>query len=89
MQKTSELSFCICDSDLEEAQLPLEEYASLREFFVRKLKEGSRPIESCPYCLVTGNKFFSISFFPLLLVAISKLLDQCVLLFYYGYRSVL
>lgn len=43
-------------SDLEEAQLPLEEYASLRDFFVRMLKEGSRPINSDPYCLVTGNK---------------------------------
>ncbi|KAG6430800.1 hypothetical protein SASPL_108873 [Salvia splendens] len=38
---------------LEEAQLPLEEYASLREFFVRKLKESSRPIDSDPYCLVS------------------------------------
>ncbi|KAI3468968.1 hypothetical protein Pfo_025631 [Paulownia fortunei] len=40
-------------SNLEEAQLPLEEYASLREFFVRKLKEDSRPIDSDPYCLVS------------------------------------
>ncbi|KAL8539733.1 hypothetical protein ACS0TY_001372 [Phlomoides rotata] len=40
-------------SNLEEAQLPLEEYASLRDFFVRKLKEGSRPIDADPYCLVS------------------------------------
>ncbi|EYU19316.1 hypothetical protein MIMGU_mgv1a0064762mg, partial [Erythranthe guttata] len=40
-------------SNLEEAQLPLEEYASLREFFVRKLKEGSRPIDYDPYCLAS------------------------------------
>ncbi|XP_042054618.1 phosphatidylserine decarboxylase proenzyme 1, mitochondrial-like isoform X1 [Salvia splendens] len=40
-------------SNLEEAQLPLEEYASLREFFVRKLKESSRPIDSDPCCLVS------------------------------------
>ncbi|KAL6501547.1 phosphatidylserine decarboxylase 1 [Orobanche gracilis] len=43
-------------SNLEEAQLPLEEYASLREFFVRMLREGVRPINSDPYCLVTGSK---------------------------------
>ncbi|KAH6829869.1 phosphatidylserine decarboxylase 1 [Perilla frutescens var. hirtella] len=40
-------------SNLEEAQLPLEEYASLRDFFVRKLKESSRPIDDDPYCLVS------------------------------------
>ncbi|KAG8374709.1 hypothetical protein BUALT_Bualt10G0024200 [Buddleja alternifolia] len=40
-------------SNLEEAQLPLEEYVSLREFFIRKLKEDSRPIDSDPYCLVS------------------------------------
>ncbi|XP_059641273.1 phosphatidylserine decarboxylase proenzyme 1, mitochondrial [Cornus florida] len=40
-------------SNLEEAALPLEEYASLREFFVRTLKEGSRPIDSDPRCLVS------------------------------------
>ncbi|PIN19339.1 Phosphatidylserine decarboxylase [Handroanthus impetiginosus] len=40
-------------SNLEEAELPLEEYASLREFFVRKLKESLRPIDSDPYCLVS------------------------------------
>ncbi|XP_051137030.1 phosphatidylserine decarboxylase proenzyme 1, mitochondrial isoform X2 [Andrographis paniculata] len=40
-------------SNLEEAQLPLEEYGSLREFFVRRLKEGSRPINSDHNCLVS------------------------------------
>ncbi|KAL6550423.1 phosphatidylserine decarboxylase 1 [Orobanche minor] len=40
-------------SNLEEAQLPLIEYASLREFFVRMLREGARPINSDPYCLVS------------------------------------
>ncbi|CAI9095773.1 OLC1v1031786C3 [Oldenlandia corymbosa var. corymbosa] len=40
-------------SNLEEAALPLEEYASLRDFFVRKLKEGSRPIELDPHCLIS------------------------------------
>lgn len=43
-------------TDLEEAALPLEEYASLRDFFVRSLKEGCRPIDTDPRCLVTGNK---------------------------------
>lgn len=41
-------------SNLEEVALPLENYASLREFFVRTLKEGSRPIDPDPHCLVTG-----------------------------------
>ncbi|KAF9685414.1 hypothetical protein SADUNF_Sadunf03G0052100 [Salix dunnii] len=40
-------------SDLEEVALPLENYASLREFFVRTLKEGSRPINPDPHCLVS------------------------------------
>ncbi|KAI8012272.1 hypothetical protein LOK49_LG06G01308 [Camellia lanceoleosa] len=39
--------------DLEEAAKPLDEYASLREFFVRTLKEGSRPIDSNPCCLIS------------------------------------
>uniref|UniRef100_A0A2P2LCL9 Phosphatidylserine decarboxylase n=1 Tax=Rhizophora mucronata TaxID=61149 RepID=A0A2P2LCL9_RHIMU len=42
-------------SNLEEANLPLEEYASLREFFARNLKEGSRPVDHDPCCLVTGE----------------------------------
>lgn len=40
-------------SNLEEVALPLENYASLREFFVRTLKEGSRPIDPDPHCLVS------------------------------------
>ncbi|CAF2072813.1 BnaC01g20050D [Brassica napus] len=40
-------------SNLEEAALPLEEYASLRDFFVRSLKEGCRPIDTDPRCLVS------------------------------------
>ncbi|KAL5551442.1 hypothetical protein UlMin_001618 [Ulmus minor] len=40
-------------SNLEEAALPLEEYASLKEFFVRALKEGCRPIDPDPQCLVS------------------------------------
>ncbi|RAL54699.1 hypothetical protein DM860_001827 [Cuscuta australis] len=40
-------------SNLQEAALPLEEYSSLREFFVRTLKEGSRPIDFDPCCLVS------------------------------------
>ncbi|XP_050230455.1 phosphatidylserine decarboxylase proenzyme 1, mitochondrial [Mercurialis annua] len=40
-------------SNLEEAALPLDKYASLREFFVRSLKEGSRPIDPDPHCLVS------------------------------------
>lgn len=41
-------------SNLEEAALPLEEYTSLQDFFVRSLKEGCRPIDPDPCCLVTG-----------------------------------
>ncbi|XP_039142007.1 phosphatidylserine decarboxylase proenzyme 1, mitochondrial [Dioscorea cayenensis subsp. rotundata] len=40
-------------SNLEEAALPLEKYASLQEFFVRALKEGARPIDEDPNCLVS------------------------------------
>ncbi|GMH22773.1 hypothetical protein Nepgr_024616 [Nepenthes gracilis] len=40
-------------SNLEEVALPLEKYASLRDFFVRSLKEGSRPLDSDPLCLVS------------------------------------
>ncbi|GFS42262.1 phosphatidylserine decarboxylase 1 [Actinidia rufa] len=40
-------------SNLEEAAKPLEEYASLREFFVRTLKEDCRPIHSDPCCLIS------------------------------------
>ncbi|KAJ9706935.1 hypothetical protein PVL29_002078 [Vitis rotundifolia] len=40
-------------SNLEEAAMPLDEYATLRDFFVRSLKEGSRPIDPDPRCLVS------------------------------------
>ncbi|CAN1333680.1 Phosphatidylserine decarboxylase proenzyme 1, mitochondrial [Linum perenne] len=40
-------------SNLEEISLPLEEYSSLREFFVRTLKEGSRPIDADPHSLAS------------------------------------
>lgn len=40
-------------SNLEEAARPLDEYTSLRDFFVRTLKEGSRPIDPDPRCLVS------------------------------------
>jgi len=48
-------------SDLEEAGLPLDKYATLKDFFVRTLKEGSRPIDVDPQCLVTGNSYLKIS----------------------------
>lgn len=51
--------------DLEEVGLPLEEYASLREFFVHTLKEGSRTIDSDPYCLVNGNGILGDMFYIL------------------------
>ncbi|XP_054824379.1 phosphatidylserine decarboxylase proenzyme 1, mitochondrial isoform X2 [Prosopis cineraria] len=40
-------------SNLHEAALPLDNYGSLRDFFVRTLKEGSRPIDPDPQCLVS------------------------------------
>ncbi|KAK3150200.1 hypothetical protein QOZ80_3AG0230110 [Eleusine coracana subsp. coracana] len=40
-------------SDLDEAALPLEEYPSLQAFFIRSLKEGSRPVDPDPNCLVS------------------------------------
>lgn len=40
-------------SNLEEVAMPLEEYASLRDFFVRTLKEGSRPMDLDPRCLIS------------------------------------
>ncbi|KAJ0961936.1 hypothetical protein J5N97_029764 [Dioscorea zingiberensis] len=40
-------------SNLEEAALPLEKYASLQEFFIRALKEGARPVDEDPNCLVS------------------------------------
>lgn len=40
-------------SNLEEAALPLDNYASLQDFFVRTLKEGSRPVDHDPDSLVS------------------------------------
>ncbi|KAL4178684.1 hypothetical protein AMTRI_Chr13g116320 [Amborella trichopoda] len=40
-------------SNLEEVALPLDEYASLQDFFVRTLKEGYRPIDPDPYSLAS------------------------------------
>uniref|UniRef100_A0A0E0GFI8 phosphatidylserine decarboxylase n=1 Tax=Oryza nivara TaxID=4536 RepID=A0A0E0GFI8_ORYNI len=40
-------------SNLQEAAMPLEEYPSLQAFFIRSLKEGSRPIDADPNCLVS------------------------------------
>ncbi|XP_020685854.1 phosphatidylserine decarboxylase proenzyme 1, mitochondrial isoform X1 [Dendrobium catenatum] len=40
-------------ADLEEAALPLEEYATLQDFFIRSLKSGSRPIDLDSNCLVS------------------------------------
>ncbi|XP_068634533.1 phosphatidylserine decarboxylase proenzyme 1, mitochondrial isoform X2 [Aristolochia californica] len=40
-------------TNLEETALPLEKYASLQEFFAYTLKEGSRTIDSDPFCLVS------------------------------------
>ncbi|KAH9607126.1 hypothetical protein KSS87_005054, partial [Heliosperma pusillum] len=40
-------------SNLEEAALPLEEYSSMRDFFARGLKAGSRPIDSDHQCLIS------------------------------------
>ncbi|WOL07595.1 phosphatidylserine decarboxylase proenzyme 1, mitochondrial [Canna indica] len=40
-------------SDLDEAAMPLENYASIQEFFARSLKEGSRPIDPDPKSLVS------------------------------------
>ncbi|CAM0149515.1 unnamed protein product [Urochloa decumbens] len=39
--------------DLQEVALPLEEYPSLQAFFIRSLKEGARPIDPDPNCLVS------------------------------------
>lgn len=40
-------------SNLQEPALPLEEYPSLQAFFIRSLKQGSRPIDPDPNCLVS------------------------------------
>lgn len=48
--------FIVCFSYLEEAAMPLDQYVTMRQFFVRTLKEGLRPIDQDPCCLVTGNQ---------------------------------
>ncbi|KAK1435924.1 hypothetical protein QVD17_01697 [Tagetes erecta] len=40
-------------SNLEEVAFPLDQYASIKDFFVRSLKEGCRPIDSDPHSLVS------------------------------------
>jgi len=37
----------------EEAEKPLETYQSLNEFFIRRLKDGLRPIHQHPFALVS------------------------------------
>lgn len=41
------------NSNLEEASKPIEEYPSLRAFFTRELKEGSRPLAIGPTNLIS------------------------------------
>lgn len=52
-----EIYLSLSFADLEEVALPLEEYPSMRDFFSRGLREGCRPIDNDPQCLVTGNSF--------------------------------
>ncbi|CAI9289278.1 unnamed protein product [Lactuca saligna] len=40
-------------SNLEEVGLPLKEYASLKDFAIRRLKDGARPINSDPHTLMS------------------------------------
>ncbi|KAL4593005.1 hypothetical protein LXL04_006016 [Taraxacum kok-saghyz] len=40
-------------SNLEEVALPLDEYASFKDFFVRTLKDGCRPIDMDPHSLIS------------------------------------
>ncbi|KAK9079966.1 hypothetical protein SSX86_001641 [Deinandra increscens subsp. villosa] len=40
-------------SNLEEVALPLDQYASAKDFFVRSLKEGCRPVDSDPHSLTS------------------------------------
>ncbi|KAL2903073.1 Phosphatidylserine decarboxylase proenzyme 1 mitochondrial [Bienertia sinuspersici] len=40
-------------SNLEEVALPLEDYPSMRDFFARGLREGCRPIDTDPQCLIS------------------------------------
>ncbi|GBG85568.1 hypothetical protein CBR_g40206 [Chara braunii] len=41
------------NANLDEAALPIEEYPTLQDFFTRSLREGVRPIDSRPNCLVS------------------------------------
>lgn len=70
-------------TDLEEAALPLDEYACLRQFFVRSLKEGSRPIDQDPRCLVTGNQLIGHLICPMsLTVNDANCCLTCLTVFY-------
>ncbi|KAL8244595.1 hypothetical protein R6Q59_010853 [Mikania micrantha] len=42
-------------SNLEEVALPLDQYASVKDFFVRSLKEGCRPVDTDQHSLVTDQ----------------------------------
>lgn len=39
--------------DVDEAEKPLDDYASLNEFFTRKLKDGARPLDPDPLALLS------------------------------------
>lgn len=74
------ITLVLCDADLEEAALPLEEYASLQDFFVRRLKVGTRPIDPDPHSLVTGNQFL-VSWRPLGFYLFFQFVFQCIWVF--------
>ncbi|KAL8216426.1 hypothetical protein R6Q57_023263 [Mikania cordata] len=40
-------------SNLEEVALPLDQYASVKDFFVRSLKEGCRPVDTDQHSLIS------------------------------------
>lgn len=40
-------------ADVSEAELPLEDYPSLGEFFCRKLRDGARPIDMTPGVIIS------------------------------------
>ncbi|XWS38593.1 hypothetical protein CRYUN_Cryun19dG0144400 [Craigia yunnanensis] len=63
--------------NLEEAALPLNKYASLRDFFVRTLREGCRPIDPDPYSLITGAMIEQVKGFS---YSVSSLLGASPLL---------
>lgn len=41
------------DIDVDEAERPLEDYPSLGEFFIRRLRLGARPVDRRPHCAVS------------------------------------